>query len=88
MAVFTAFCETVGLCEVLDRALSGLGRTPPNALPAADHMLAFMVGVLTGSSRLPHLERLRVDAPLREMFGIRRFCAPSTCTRFLQTFTC
>jgi hypothetical protein len=87
MAVFAAFCETVGLRGVLDRVLSGLGRTSPNALPASDHMLAFMVGVLTGASRFLHLERLRADAPLREMFGIRRFCAPSTYTRFFQGFT-
>lgn len=88
MAVFAAFCETVGLRSVLNHVLDGLGRTSPNALPAADHMLAFMVGVLTGASRFLHLERLRVDAPLREMFGIRRFCAPSTYTRFFQGFTC
>lgn len=88
VAVFAAFCETVGLRAVLDRVLNGLGRTSPNALPAADHMLSFMVGVLVGASRFLHLERLRVDAPLREMFGIRRFCAPSTYTRFFQGFTC
>jgi hypothetical protein len=88
MAVFAAFCETVGLRPVLDQVLGGLERTSPNALPAADHMLAFMVGVLTGASRFLHLERLRVDVPLREMFGIRRFCAPSTYTRFFQSFTC
>jgi hypothetical protein len=88
MAVFAAFCETVGLRSVLDRVLGGLGRVSPNALPASDHMMAFMVGVLTGASRFLHLERLRVDAPLREMFGIRRFCAPSTYTRFFQAFSC
>ena len=87
MAVFAAFCETVGLRGALDRVLGGLGRTSPNALPASDHMLAFMVGVLTGASRFLHLERIRADMPLREMFGIRRFCAPSTYTRFFQSFT-
>jgi hypothetical protein len=87
MAVFAAFCETVGLRGILDRALGGLDRTSPNALPATDHMVAFMVGVLTGASRFLHLERLRADVPLRAMFGIRRFCAPSTYTRFFQAFT-
>lgn len=87
LAVFAAFCESVGLRPALDRFLNGLGRTSPNALPASDHMLAFMVGVLTGASRFLHLERLRADRPLREMFGIRRFCAPSTYTRFFQAFT-
>lgn len=87
MAVFAAFCETIDLRGVLDGVLSGLGRTSPNALPASGHMVAFMVGVLTGASRFLHLERLRSDAPLREMFGLRRFCAPSTYTRFFQSFT-
>lgn len=87
MAVFAAFCETLGLRGILDRVLSGLNRTSPNALPASDHLLSFMVGVLTGASRFLHLERIRADAPLREMFGIRRFCAPSTYTRFFQGFT-
>jgi Transposase DDE domain group 1 len=87
IAVFAAFCETVGLRGALDRVLGGLGRTSPNALPALDHMLAFIVGVLTGASRFLHLERIRADMPLREMFGIRRFCAPSTYTRFFQSFT-
>jgi Transposase DDE domain group 1 len=87
MAVFAAFCETVGLRQALDHGLACLGRTSPNALPAADHMLGFMVGVLTDASRFLHLERLRRDTPLRELFGIRRFCAPSTYTRFFQSFT-
>ncbi len=87
MAVFAAFAHSVGLRRALDRTLECLGRVSPNALPASDHMLAFMVGVLTGSTRFLHLERLRADTPLREMFGIKRFCAPSTYTRFFQSFT-
>lgn len=87
MAVFAAFCESVGLRGVLDGALGCLDRVSPNALPASDHFLAFMVGVLTGASRFLHLERLRADSPLREMFGIQRFCAPSTYTRFFRAFS-
>jgi len=87
LALFAAFCETVGFRAALDGALACLGRVSPNALPASDHFLAFVVGVLTGASRFLHLERLRADAPLRDMFGIRRFCAPSTYTRFFQGFS-
>ena len=88
LAVFAAFCEAVELRGALDRLLGALGRCSPNALPASDPILAFMVGVLTGASRFLHLERLRADTPLRVMFGLRRFCAPSTYTRFFQGFTC
>jgi hypothetical protein len=87
MAVFAAFCESLELRKVLDEALGCLGRVSPYALPASDHFLAFTVGVLTGATRFLHLERLRADSPLREMFGIRRFCAPSTYTRFFHAFT-
>jgi len=64
--------------------LGGLERTSPNVLPASDHLLSFMVGVLTGASRFRHLERLGGDFVLREMFGIRRFCTPSTFTRQMR----
>jgi hypothetical protein len=87
MAVFAAFCQSIELRSVLDETLECLGRVSPNALPASDHFLGFMVGVLTGASRFLHLERLRADSPLREMFGIRRFCAPSTYTRFFRSFS-
>lgn len=87
LAVFAAYCNSIGLRQILDQVLGGLHRVSNNALPAADHMLAFIVGVLTGASRFLHLERLRADTPLRQMFGLNRFCAPSTYTRFFQSFT-
>ena len=65
LALFAAFGEAVGLREQLERALSVLGRTSPNALPAPDLMLGFVAGVLTGASRFLHLERMRADAPPR-----------------------
>lgn len=81
------FCESVGLRGILDRVLGALEHTSPNALPVSDHMLAFVVGVLTVASRFLPLERLRADTPLREMLGIWSFCAPSTYTRIFQGFT-
>ena len=87
MAVFAAFCQSLGLRDVLDEALGCLVRVSPNTLPASDHFLGFLVGVLTGATRFLHLERLRADSPLREMFGIKRFCVPSTYTRFFRTFS-
>jgi hypothetical protein len=84
MAVFAAFAESVGLRRLVERSLNGLVRTSPNALPAADLLLGFMVGVLTGASRMLHLERLRADSALRSMFGLTRFVAPTTYARFFQ----
>lgn len=85
MAVFAAFAESVGLRKLVERSLHGLVRTSPNAMPAADLLLGFMVGVLTGASRMLHLERLRADSALRTMFGITRFVAPTTYARFFQS---
>lgn len=82
MAVFAAFAQAVGLRKVVERSLSCLVRTSPNALPVADLLLGFVVGVLTGASRMLHLERLRADSALRGMFGISRFVAPTTYARF------
>lgn len=84
MAIFAAFAESVGLRNLVDRSLHGLVRTSPNALPASDLLLGFMVGVLTGATRMLHLERLRADSALRTLFGIRRFVAPTTYARLFQ----
>lgn len=85
MAVFAAFAESTGLRKLVERSLVGLVRTSPNAMPVADLLLGFVVGVLTGASRMLHLERLRADTALRTMFGISRFVAPTTYARFFQS---
>ena len=85
LAVFAAFGESVGLRGLLDRALSGLARGSPNAVPVADPLLGFIVGVLTGATRMLHLERLRADTALRTMFGLARFLSPTTYARFFQS---
>lgn len=87
LAVFASFCESLGLRQVVEQALASFQRTSPNALPVADHLIGFLAGVLTGASRFLHLERLRADQPLRAMFGVKRFCAPTTYARFFQSFT-
>ena len=78
LALFAAFCETVGFRAALDGALACLGRVSPNALPASDHFLAFMVGVLTGAARFLHLAllpareagyTLDLDSTVLERFG-------------------
>ena len=87
LAVFASFCEAIGFRGAVEHALAGFQRTSPNALPVADHMVGFLAGVLTGASRFLHLERLRTDQPLRALFGVKRFCSPTTYTRFFQSFT-
>lgn len=83
LSLFAAFGEAIGLRKALDAGLSGLVRVSPNATPASDVVLGFMVGVLTGATRFLHLERLRGDEVLRRTFGISRFVVPTSYSRFL-----
>ena len=85
LSLFAAFGEAIGLRHALDMGLAGLQRSSPNALPASDLLLGFMVGVLTGATRFLHLERLRGDAVLRSVFGLSRFVSPTTYTRFFMS---
>jgi len=83
--------------------LSGLGRqiglesalraalpfrvTSPNATDPVEIAVGFMAGVLTGSRRLTHIERLRWDEGLRRILGLKRFVSDTTLSRFLRRFT-
>jgi len=42
---------------------------------------------LAGASRFLHLERLRADAVLKQVFGLSMFVAPTTYARFFQGLT-
>lgn len=52
-------------------------RTSPNAQPAADLALGFVVGVLAGAKKLAQVGYLRADGLLAQLLGIRRM--PSGC---------
>jgi hypothetical protein len=62
-------------------------RTSPNALPAADLALGFVVGILAGASRLAQVAYLRRDVLLAPLLSIQRIGSQSSFTRFFQGFT-
>src|SRR3954453_10010276 len=72
--------ERRGVRRVLASALPD-GRTSPNQIPVVDMVLAFFAGVLTGSRRFAHVERLRSDEVVRTILGLARMPSAMTLTR-------
>jgi len=77
--------EGRGVRRVLESALPD-GRTSPNQIPVVDTVLAFFAGVLTGSRRFAHVERLRSDEVVRTILGLARMPSAMTLTRYFGGF--
>ncbi len=75
------YLERRGVRRVLEGALPD-GRTSPNQIPVVDLVLAFFAGVLTGSRRFAHVERLRSDEVVRTILGLARMPSAMTLTRY------
>ena len=86
MVLFSGLARQVGLEAALRKALP-FNLTSPNATDPVEVVLAFMAGVLVGSRRLAHIERLRWDEGVRQMLGLKRFVSDTTLARFFRRFT-
>lgn len=86
LVLFSGLARQVGLEEALRQALP-FELTSPNATDPVEIVLAFMAGVLVGSRRLAHIERLRWDEGVRRILGIKRFVSDTTMARFFRRFT-
>src|SRR5438045_6076639 len=75
------YLERRGVRRVLASALPD-GRTSPNQIPVVDMVLAFFAGVLTGSRRFAHVERLRSDEVVRTILGLARMPSAVTLARY------
>jgi hypothetical protein len=85
MTLFSGVAQQVGLASALRDALP-FRLTSPNATDPVAVVLAFMAGVLAGSRRLAHIERLRWDEGIKTIFGIERFVSDTTLSRFFRRF--
>lgn len=85
LVLFSGLARQIGLEAVLRQALP-FQVTSPNATDPVEIMLAFMAGVLVGSRRLAHIERLRWDEGVRRILGLKRFVSDTTMARFFQRF--
>jgi len=85
LVVFSGLARQVGLEKALREALP-FRLTSPNATDPVEIVLAFMAGVLAGSRRLAHIERLRWDEGVKEILGVNRFVSDTTLARFFRRF--
>ena len=86
LTLFSGLARQIGLEQALRAALP-FQLTSPNATDPVEIVLAFMAGVLTGSRRLAHVERLRWDEGVRQILGLKRFVSDTTLARFFRRFT-
>lgn len=86
LVLFSGLAREVGLEQALREALP-FQLTSPNATDPVEIVLAFMAGVLVGSRRLAHVERLRWDLAVHRVLGVKRFVSDTTLARFFRRFT-
>jgi hypothetical protein len=86
LVLFSGLCRQIGFEAALREALP-FKLTSPNATDPVEIVLAFMAGVLTGSRRLAHVERLRWDEGVRRILGLDRFVSDTTLSRFFRRFS-
>lgn len=86
LTLFSGLARQIGLETALREALP-FQLTSPNATDPVEIILAFMAGVLTGSRRFAHVERLRWDEGVRQILGLNRFVSDTTLARFFRRFT-
>lgn len=85
LVMLMRYFDRMGVRSLLQQALPD-GRTSPNQIPAVEIVLAFFAAVLTGATRFAHVERLRADAVVRAILGLRRMPSAMTLTRYLGGF--
>lgn len=85
LSLLAGYSQQIGLIEHIKKKLP-FKITSPNATPAVDIVLSFMIGVLTGARRFSHIETLRHDEVIKQLFGIRRFPSDLTIMRFFKRF--
>lgn len=86
LALWSGLAQQVGLVSALREALP-FRLTSPNATDPVAVVLAFMAGILTGSRRLAHIERLRGDVGVKEILGLPRIVSDTTLGRFFNRFS-
>lgn len=81
---WAAFQKQSGLLEELAATCPVL-RTSPNAAPVYDVLTSFALTVLCDGRRFAHVQRLREDPTLNELFGLERVVSDDTLRRFVAS---
>jgi hypothetical protein len=81
---WAAFTKHIGIAENL-AADCPRKRTSPNAAPVYDVIQSFMLTALTDGRRFSHIERLREDPAIPELFGLESVVSDDTVRRFFAS---
>jgi hypothetical protein len=81
---WAAFTKHLGIVESLAKDCP-VQRTSPNAAPVYDVLQSFMLTALTDGRRFSHIERLREDPTIPELFGMERVVGDDTVRRFFKS---
>ncbi len=77
---WAAYTKYIGMIEQL-AADCPVRRTSPNAAPVYDVLQSFRLTALTDGRRLSHIERLREDPTIPEIFGMAAVIGDDTVRR-------
>lgn len=81
---WAAFTKHIGIAENLAGDCP-VTRTSPNAAPVYDVIQSFMLTALTEGKRFSHVERLREDPAIPELFGLESVVSDDTVRRFFAS---
>jgi hypothetical protein len=81
---WAAYTKHIGIIDRL-AADCPVERTSPNAAPVYDVIQSFMLTALTDERRFSHIERLREDPTIPEIFGMESVVGDGTVRRFFKS---
>ena len=81
---WAAYVKHLGIANSL-AADCPVQRTSPNAAPVYDVIQSFMLTALTDGRRFSHVERLREDPTIPELFGMESVVSDDTVRRFFKS---
>ena len=81
---WAAFTKHLGVVESLAKDCP-VKRTSPNAAPVYDILQSFMLTALTDGRRFSHVERLREDPTIPQLFGLEEVVGDDTVRRFFKS---
>ena len=81
---WAAYTKHIGIVDKL-AADCPVKRTSPNAAPVYDVLQSFMLTALTDGRRFSHIERLREDPTIPELFGMESVVGDDTVRRFFKS---
>jgi hypothetical protein len=84
LSTFMSFVHRRGWREELAKVLPE--RSSPNARPASEVVLSFMVGILAGARKLAQVGYLRADPVLPQLLGIQRMASQYSLSRYFKKF--